>query len=181
MDKTETYTLEIHFYPKAALAEVKPVIYRHTDDEGPQFYQPVEIEFQHRPMREDLLAVIKQTPWMSTQHFTEFLQVLEVSQFPMVSQGMKANSQDLIVGGLKVGHISVHRRFVYCNERRHIPLCLDEIDKYVRRSRGDRVFLKALLLEHENSLKEIAVKETHGDITKAIKIFVKRDKKKWAA
>lgn len=122
MHRADDYRLTIHYWPRAAEAGVRPE--RCTGfsfDESPALYRPNELDFTYPPSRDDLLAVVGQTPWMDGWRVTR-LPVIEANQWPMISPGMKGATVDLKDGnGRVVGSVEVWRKTRYSNARYFVP------------------------------------------------------------
>ncbi|NLS97540.1 MAG: hypothetical protein GXX96_35825 [Planctomycetaceae bacterium] len=106
MKRHDYWQLTVHFWPAATEAGVQPVK-ANGFEEGPQFYRPDTIDFDHPPSRDEFLAVVQTIPWMSVWQDT-LLPVVANNPWPMIDFAHKAahidlkNEQGQIVGQLEV-------------------------------------------------------------------------------
>lgn len=106
MKRHDYWTLTIHFWPAATEAGVQPVKANAYED-GPQFYRPDAIDFDHPPSREEFLEVTQAIPWMGVWQDT-LLPIVASNPWPMIDMAHKAahvdlkNEQGQIVGQLEV-------------------------------------------------------------------------------
>jgi len=61
MKRHDYWQLTIHFWPAATEAGVQPVKAIGFED-GPQFYRPDTIDFDHPPSRDEFLEVVQTIP-----------------------------------------------------------------------------------------------------------------------
>ena len=171
MRKIDYYQITLHYWPQAVEANVPPQATRLYSVQGPQYYIPHSINFQDKPLRKDLIEAIKQTPWMATA-YAEFLNLMELNPFPLVSMGNKSEDQDVIGDdGKCYGRIEVRREWLMANDmHQEIPLIPFAITHNSRRTDA----INKQLQKNENRIKEIAMEKTAGDVKKAVVIFLKK-------
>jgi hypothetical protein len=118
MKQQDIWRLTIGYWPRAAeagLLSCRAVSYR---QDGPEFYWPHDLDFAHRPGRDDFLAVVRQTPWMQAWSKT-LLPIIACHEWPVVGPCHKAAHVELKADGKVVGELRVYRQTLYLNEMQH--------------------------------------------------------------
>ena len=131
MRKIDYYQITLHYWPQAVEANVPPQATRLYSVQGPQYYIPHSINFQDKPLRKDLIEAIKQTPWMATA-YAEFLNLMELNPFPLVSMGNKSEDQDVIGDdGKCYGRIEVRREWLMAKDMHqfHLQLLITLVER----------------------------------------------------
>lgn len=126
LTRTEYWRLTIHYFPEATAAGRTPVPHDGFEREWqPQWYKPHDIDFSSPPSRDDLLAVVAQTPWMHGWG-EDLLPLIAQNQWPMIEPCHKGASADLKdSSGNTVGRLDVWRQWIYCNSSYSVPMVLD--------------------------------------------------------
>jgi hypothetical protein len=130
MTKTTYWRLTIHFWPRAAEANVQSVVAQGFE-EGLQFYRPRSIDFDNPPGREEFLEVVGRVPWMQAA-WHDLLPILGGNPWPMIDNCHKAATVDLKdEEGRCVGRLEVCREERWLNQGYVAPFVSTETRRAV--------------------------------------------------
>ena len=182
MKRADYWQLTIHFWPAATEAGVRP-IKAHGFEEGPQFYRPDSIDFDHPPSRKEFLEVTQTIPWMGLWQDT-LLPVVATNPWPMIDFAHKAAHVDLRnEQGQIVGRLEVRRQERWANACYNAPfITIDMIRSAARLRNGKMAAAVEYVESHRHSIME-RVSQTdwneravHGEIRKLLVVggFLKK-------
>jgi hypothetical protein len=144
MKRHDYWQLTIHFWPAATEAGVQPVKANAFED-GPQFYRPDSIDFDHPPSRDEFLEVTQAIPWMSVWQDT-LLPVVASNPWPMIDMAHKAAHVDLKnEQGQIVGQLEVRRQERWANAGYCAPFITTDMIRSAARLRNGKL---AAAIEH---------------------------------
>ena len=148
------WQLTIHFWPAATEAGVQPVK-ANGFEEGPQFYRPDTIDFDHPPSREEFSEVTQAIPWMGVWQDT-LLPVVASYPWPMLDFAHKAAHVDLKnEQGQIVGKLEVRRQERWGNAGYNAPFITTDMVRSAARLRNGKMAAAIEYVErHRHSIME---------------------------
>jgi hypothetical protein len=167
MNRHFVWSLTVHFYPKAAAAQVRPIDVRRAAcdrclaAEGKinpaSYYNSHTFQFDHPPSREDFLFLVRAIPWMSCWD-KDLVPLLlnRANQWPVITMGYKASSADVLdEQGRKVGELDVRHEEVFQNQRYYSAfVTVDAVNKATCRLGFKRDAAREYIEKYENRIRE---------------------------
>lgn len=118
--QTTCWDLIIHWYPRAILNDVKPIIVINwgqlcQEKNNPSYYRPHTMHFANPPTMEEFLHVCGLMPWTSVWD-TDLLPLIRKSKWPKIPAGFKRDTIELKKDKRQVGELTIEKITIWKNE-----------------------------------------------------------------
>lgn len=120
VSKEDCWDLVVHYYPRAALNDVKPVVIlnfsqAYEEKDNPAYYTPHTFHFLNPPTKEEFLAVCAELPWTHVWDTCLLVLIRKSKKWPKIRVGFKRNSITLKTKHGEVATIMIERTTVWKN------------------------------------------------------------------
>ena len=121
VESTDCWDLIIHYYPQAALYNVKPIVVlncgeAYKERDNPAYYRPYTFHFLKPPTKEEFLAVCAELPWTSVWDTTLLVLIRKTKKWPKIRVGFKRANITLRTKNGVVGMLVIEKITVWKNE-----------------------------------------------------------------
>ncbi len=120
VERADCWNLVVHYYPRAALNDVKPTVIlnfgqKYEEKDNPAYYQPHIFHFLNPPTKEEFLAVCAKLPWTHIWDTTLLVLIRKTKKWPKIRVGFKSARIVLKTKDGQVGELVIERITVWKN------------------------------------------------------------------